>query len=71
MPKYETPDEYWQAYLTGTADDLIRHRRLYKRIPGEPRCNFCFAPFGGLGGWLMKLWTGIAPSSLNPHLCNV
>lgn len=71
MPEYKTPDERWQAYLTGTAPDLARLRKYYRLLPSSPRCKYCNAPFGGVGGLLMRVWAGRGPSSLNPRLCNI
>ena len=70
MTKYKTADDYWQAYLTGTDSHLLRNRRLYRLLPGAPRCKFCYQPFAGLGGLLFRV-SGKGPSSLNPHLCNI
>lgn len=39
-------------------------------LPHEPRCKFCFAPFHGMGGRLVRL-AGHRPSRKNPNLCDV
>ncbi len=39
-------------------------RRLYRRLPSDPRCRFCLVPFGGVGRAL-----GITPSRKNPNFC--
>jgi adenylate cyclase len=39
-------------------------RRLYRRLPSDPRCRFCLVPFRGVGS-LLK----IAPSRKNPNFC--
>jgi adenylate cyclase len=39
-------------------------RKLYRRLPSNPRCRFCLVPFGGIGRAL-----GIAPSRKNPNFC--
>ena len=39
-------------------------RRLYRRLPSDPRCRFCLVPFGGVGRAL-----GITASRKNPNFC--
>ena len=39
-------------------------RRLYRRLPSDPRCRFCLVPFGGVGRLLR-----ITPSRKNPNFC--
>jgi adenylate cyclase len=43
--------------------------RVMRRLPSEPRCRLCHAPFGGGGGRIMRRF-GYGPSRKNPHLCN-
>ncbi|TMK65459.1 MAG: adenylate/guanylate cyclase domain-containing protein [Actinobacteria bacterium] len=43
--------------------------RLMRRLPTDPRCRLCNAPFGGVGGRLMRR-VGFGPSRKNPNLCN-
>jgi adenylate cyclase len=42
---------------------------VMRRLPGEPRCRLCRAPYGGLGGRIMRR-VGFGPSRKNPALCN-
>src|SRR5581483_8798291 len=42
---------------------------LMRRLPSEPRCRLCNAPYGGLGGRIMRRF-GFGPSRKNPMLCN-
>ncbi len=42
---------------------------LMRRLPSEPRCRLCHAPYGGVGGRVMRR-VGFGPSSKNPNLCN-
>jgi adenylate cyclase len=42
--------------------------RLMSRLPGDPRCAVCRAPYGGFGGRIMGR-LGFAPSRKNPRLC--
>lgn len=43
--------------------------RLMRRMPAEPRCAVCRAPYGGVGGRLMAR-LGFGPSRKNPRLCS-
>jgi adenylate cyclase len=43
--------------------------RLMRRLPGEPRCAICRAPYGEIGGSVMGR-LGFAPSRKNPRLCS-
>ncbi|HEX5910385.1 MAG TPA: adenylate/guanylate cyclase domain-containing protein [Thermoleophilaceae bacterium] len=42
---------------------------VMRRLPSEPRCRLCQAPFGGPGGRVMAR-LGFGPSRKNPTLCN-
>ena len=42
-------------------------RRNFRRVPSPPRCKMCHAPFGGIGGFVLKPWFG--PWEKNPQLC--
>jgi adenylate cyclase len=56
-------------------DELISsHRaraflRVMRRLPSEPRCRLCHAPYGGVGGRIMRRF-GFGPSRKNPNLCD-
>src|SRR5256884_7202157 len=43
--------------------------RVMRRLPSDPRCRLCRAPFGGIGGRMMRR-VGFGPSRKNPTLCN-
>jgi adenylate cyclase len=72
--------EVWYSYLT-TGDlpaslnaswfERKAFRPLIKRLPKSPRCNICYMPFEGIGGWFTKSILNVQPSKLNPHLCNL
>jgi adenylate cyclase len=65
-------DNIWRTYLTtGEADTERRKRRLFKILPGTPRCKNCYAPFGGAGSRVVKAIYSKRPSNMNPQLCNV
>ena len=42
---------------------------VMRRLPSEPRCRLCRAPYGGIGGRIMRR-AGFGPSRKNPELCN-
>jgi adenylate cyclase len=42
---------------------------VMRRLPSAPRCRLCRAPFGGVGGRIMRR-VGFGPSRKNPGLCN-
>jgi adenylate cyclase len=48
-----------------------RLRRLNRRLPSDPRCKFCNAPFRGIGGALERVVFGKRQSALNPRYCNM
>jgi len=60
----------WRAILMGTDPVYARTRRFMQRVPGHPRCKMCAAPFGGLGGPLMRLM-GRRRWAKNPKYCGV
>jgi adenylate cyclase len=43
--------------------------RLMRRLPRDPRCAICRAPYEGIGGRVMGA-VGFAPSRKNPRLCS-
>jgi adenylate cyclase len=43
--------------------------RVMRHLPSEPRCRLCRAPYGGMGGRVMRRF-GFGPSRKNPSLCN-
>jgi len=69
MAQRPTGDNVWHTFLSGEHPMLRRYFRLLRMLPSDPRCRFCGAPFGGLGGRLMRLM-GKGRSNLNPHWCN-
>ena len=61
----------WSAVLRGdriaaTGPRLLR--RLFALAPGQPRCKFCNAPYGGPFTLPFRLM-GYRPSSKTPHVC--
>ena len=68
--KEDTPEEQWRKLLIGSDPRLGRGRMVFKRIPRDPRCRFCNAPFRGVGAPLMRL-SGRSPSPMNPLFCGI
>ena len=65
-------ENVWRTYLTtGEYVKEAQQRRFFRMLPGTPRCVNCYAPFGGLGSNVVKLFYGKRPSNMNPKLCNV
>lgn len=59
---------WYQVFATGHPV-LSGKQRRYSVLPGAPRCRLCEAPFGGVGGWVMRL-RGLHASERNTHFCN-
>ena len=62
--------EIWRQVLTGEDPALPALRRRFRRIPSDPRCKLCAAPFRGPGKLVTRLLMH-GPSSANPMLCSL
>ena len=60
--------EEWRQILMGEMRGLRTFQSLWKKIPSEPRCKLCYAPFGKPGNFLIRVFGG-KPSPLNRRLC--
>ena len=69
MPDVERNEEFWRDYLTHPDTLMATGRRFFSRLPANPRCRLCSAPFAGGGGMAMRL-IGKRQSSANPNYCN-
>ena len=68
----EMVENFWRSYLTtGEFEPERRQRRLFRVLPGSPRCKNCYAPFQGAGSHVVRLIYGKGQSNLNPQLCNI
>jgi adenylate cyclase len=65
-PGGATPEEVRLA-LTGEYPGMANQRRRFLRVPSDPRCKLCAAPFGGVGGMVFRP-LGYGRSG-NPALC--
>ncbi len=61
-------EELWRSILLGTNPRFRRWHRLLKRLPSDPRCKLCGAPFHGPLGPVMRR-LGRAQWSKNPKYC--
>jgi adenylate cyclase len=57
-----------RLFYTGEHPALAASRRLFRRVPSSPRCNVCFAPFGSIGGALLRR-RGYGRWAKNPNIC--
>ena len=62
-------DDLWRRVLAGTQSQMRSGRRLFGRLPGEPRCKLCAAPLGGTASPLMRL-IGKGAWPKNPKYCS-
>jgi adenylate cyclase len=67
-PPSDANEEFWRDFLLHGSPRERRNRAIYRRIPSNPRCRLCAAPFGGIGGPLMRA-IGKRPAESNPNLC--
>jgi adenylate cyclase len=61
-------EDFWRDVLTNGNSRERKLRGLYRRIPSEPRCKVCAAPFSGVGAPLMRL-IGKRQSAQTPKMC--
>jgi adenylate cyclase len=67
-PSNAPHDEDWAEFLTNPDPISATGRRLFMHLPHGPRCQLCAAPFGGVGGTVMRM-VGRSPSPANPNYC--
>ena len=67
-PKGTPNEEMWRGILMGTDPRYHRNWSIFHRLPSSPRCKMCAAPFGGIGGPLMRAM-GRRPWDKNPKYC--
>lgn len=64
-------EKMWRENLLNGIPEEVLARRFFRYLPSNPRCKYCYAPFEGVGGSLVKLFLHKQPSSHNPLICNV
>lgn len=62
-------EELWRGILLGTDERYRKGYRFMSRLPGSPRCQFCSAPFAGMGAPVARLM-GRRPFRKNPRYCD-
>jgi adenylate cyclase len=70
MPEYQTPEDEFRALMSGDHPGLRRRRALLARLPSDPRCKTCNAPFG-LPGALVARAMGRSRFLKNPRFCQM
>ncbi len=63
-----SPEEQLRQFYTGEHPSLAMSRRWFGRLPSSPRCRVCYAPFGSIGGALLKR-RGFTRWAKNPNIC--
>jgi adenylate cyclase len=65
-------DQMWREYFAGSAEnvDFRRLRHVFSKLPTNPRCKICHAPFEGIGAGLVKVLFHKERSLMNPRFCN-
>jgi adenylate cyclase len=69
MPAIDRNEKFWSDYLSRANSAQAAGRRFFSRMPADPRCRLCAAPFAGAGGVAMRL-VGKRQSAANPNYCN-
>lgn len=64
----ERNEEFWREFLTHPDSLMQTGRHVFRRLPSDPRCVLCAAPFTGIGGGAMRL-IGKRRSQSNPTIC--
>src|SRR5918995_117905 len=68
MEHYQTPEDEFRALMSGDHPRLRRNRALLARLPTDPRCKTCNAPFG-FPGSLVSRAMGRPRFPKNPRFC--
>lgn len=61
--------DLWRTIFADGHPDLSAQQKFHGKLPTDPRCRLCSAPFAGLGGLYMR-FRGKKQSSRNEHYCN-
>jgi adenylate cyclase len=61
-------NEAWRRLLIDGQMPVRLSHRIFRHVPGDPRCKLCHNPFGGIAGRAMKV-IGCQPSRVNPSFC--
>ncbi len=61
--------EVWRVVFADGHPALRSYQDFNKKLPRDPRCKLCAAPFRGWGSVIMR-FQGREPSSRNPRYCS-
>jgi adenylate cyclase len=64
------PSDEWEREWSKHARQLRVRRGVMRRLPTDPRCKICYAPFAGFGSRVVRPF-GYRPSRKNPRMCSV
>lgn len=67
--KEDGNSELWHTIFAVGHPDLSAQQSFHAKLPRDPRCKLCKAPFAGLGGLYMR-FRGKAASNRNKNYCN-
>ena len=67
-PPNSGDEAHWRAFLENPDSMMGVGRRLFSRLPANPRCQLCASPFAGAGGAVMRT-IGKKQSGVNPNVC--
>lgn len=70
MSEQRLSAEEVRGFLTGESAQLAEQRRRFRRIPTNPRCKLCAAPFAGPGGFVFRA-AGFGRFAGNPAMCKM
>jgi adenylate cyclase len=65
-----SPDDVWRGILMGTDPRYRDSKTFFTKLPGNPRCYMCSAPFKGPGSVVARRM-GRRPWAKNPHYCSM
>lgn len=74
--KHKHTEDVWRTYLlTGEIEGVYpvsfqTLRRIFRRMPHDPRCSICYSPFAGIGGTFSRVVLNRQPSTMNPQMCD-
>ncbi len=68
LPPNEADEDHWRTFLEHPDSLMGVGRRIFSRLPANPRCQLCASPFTGAGGAVMRT-IGKRQSAVNPNMC--
>jgi adenylate cyclase len=68
-PTAPTREDFFRETMEGAEADQVRLRRFFRRLPTDPRCKSCNAPFG-LPGSIVTRAMGRRRWEKSPRFCN-